>query len=129
MFRFFITLVVLTRAIYSMSTNGITTESVITEAPVPQTATSAPTLEDLANTLETLLAEHRDFKSALLGQATTSTKTPNNVQKCMGFLGKAARVSFKNMANTLAIIAFLGIWITEPEALFFSTRYHYRFHD
>ena len=117
MFRLFLGLVLLTRAIYSMSTNAITTESTITDAAEPQTTTPAPTLEDLVNTLEILLAEHKEFKSAMLGSAT-STKTPNNVQKVMGFLGNAARVSFKNMANVVAVVAFLGLLKSEPQIIY-----------
>ena len=126
MFRLFLGIVLLTSAIYSMSTNAITTESTITDAAEPQTTTPVPTLEDLANKFEILLAEQREFKSALLGTApTTSTKTPNNVQKVIGFLGNAARVSFKNMANAVAVVALIGLFRTDPEEVYYPRRYRY----
>ena len=64
MFRLFLALVLLTRAICSMSTNALTTESAITDAT--QTTTPSPTLEDLANKFEIFLAEQKEFKSTLL---------------------------------------------------------------
>ena len=78
MFRLlFLGLVLLTRDIYSMST----TESGITNSAVLQTTTPAPTLEDLAKTLQDLLTEQKNVKSVLFGITTTTTKAPTNGQK------------------------------------------------
>ena len=69
------------------------------------TTNEAQTLDSLASILQTLVADHKELKDALLG---TTTKSSHPVKKVAGAVGNVARFAFKNLANTAIATVLVG---------------------
>ena len=110
MLKLFITLIFFTGAVYSLASS--TQSSVTIDSTTPATTTEGPTIDSLARMFNKILTEHNDLKTRLLNSSliASTTKSPNNVQKMLGFLGRAASFALKNMANTISAAALILVF-------------------